>query len=64
MKTLYDTFIQICIDTAKNLAGHKRRADQAKITQTYLQGSARRAESLFGWARATVALGLKELESG
>jgi hypothetical protein len=64
MKTLDDTFIQICIDTAKNLAGHKRRAYQAMITQTYLQGSTRRAESLFGWARATVALGLKELESG
>lgn len=64
MKTQDDTFIQICIDTSRNLTGNTRRAYQAMITQTYLQGSARRAESIFGWARATVALGLRELESG
>ncbi len=64
MKALDKKFIQLCKETSSRLTGSDRRAFQARVTTDYLDGSARRAESLFGWGRATVALGLKELESG
>src|SRR5947209_17612500 len=34
------------------------------VNQDYLNGSARRAETVFGWSRRTVILGLNELRSG
>ncbi len=51
-------------DAAKKLTGVKRRAFMAKVTQDYFNGSARQAETYLGWSRHTVALGLKEQETG
>ena len=51
-------------DAAKKLTGAKRRAFQAQVVLDYLDGSARRAETVFGWSHRTVRLGLNELRSG
>ncbi len=51
-------------DAAKKLTGIKKRAFMAKVTQDYFDGSARLAETYLGWSRHTVALGLKEQETG
>ena len=64
MKILDKETIKICKETAKCLTGKDRRAYQAKITCCYLDKSARQAESIFGWSRKSVALGIKELETG
>ncbi|WP_439622078.1 hypothetical protein [Gemmata sp.] len=45
------------------LTGHKRRF-QAEVAQTYCGGSARLAETTFGWGRDAVHTGLNELRSG
>ena len=41
-----------------------RRRAMAEVTLTLLAGKARLAEAVFGWGRATVELGLKELQTG
>jgi len=64
MKILDDTLINIYKETSKCLTGNNRRVFQAKITEAYLDGNARRAEFIFGWARRSVELGIKELKSG
>ena len=51
-------------DAAKKLTGSKKRDFTAKVTQDYLGGSARRAESVFGWKRQSVGLGLQERRTG
>jgi hypothetical protein len=50
-------------EAARKLTGAKRREYQAQITQELLGGSARRAETVFGWSRKTVTLGLHELRT-
>jgi len=64
MKILDNTIIKICKETSFALTGSDRRIFQAKITNEYLEGNQNRAESVFGWGRNTVKLGLKELETG
>lgn len=49
---------------AQLLTGHKRRRYQAEMAHTYCGGSARRAETTFGWGRDAVHTGLNELRSG
>ena len=49
---------------ASKLLGEKRRAFQAEMALKYCAGSPRRAELLFGWGRAAVALGLHEKRTG
>ena len=49
---------------ASNLSGAKRRAFQARISQKYCAGHARKTERLFGWGRHTVTLGLHEQRTG
>ena len=49
---------------ASYLTGVKRRAFQAEMTLKYCNGSARQAESEFGWNRRTVTVGLAEKHSG
>ena len=46
------------------MKGSDRRAFQAQITLKYCNGSARNAETHFGWNRKTVTLGLNEQRSG
>jgi hypothetical protein len=49
---------------AKLLTGYRRRRFQAEVATRYCAGSARRAETQFGWGRAAVETGLHELRSG
>jgi len=49
---------------ATQLKGAARRAFQAEITLKYCEGNPRSAESIFGWGRQTVALGLAEKQTG
>jgi hypothetical protein len=51
-------------DAAQKLTGHRKRAFMAKVTEDYLDGSARKAETYLGWSRKTVQLGLNEQRSG
>ena len=51
-------------EAAQKLTGSKRRGFEAKVTNDYLSGSARKAERIFKWGRKTVQLGQKELETG
>ena len=51
-------------DAANKLTAHRRRAFMANVTVELLGGSARRAETHFGWNRDTVELGLHERASG
>lgn len=44
--------------------GAERRAFQAEMTLKYCQGQARQAETLFGWGRHTVEVGLAEKRTG
>lgn len=61
---LSEEIIGIIKDAARSLTGFKRRRFQAKVTQKLLDGSAHKAERVFGWGRETVKKGLKELETG
>lgn len=56
--------VQLIKEAARKLTGGKRRAFEAQTTQELLGGSARRAETVFGWSRHTVTLGLHELRTG
>jgi hypothetical protein len=49
---------------ASKLTGAKRRDFQAEMTLKYCQGRSRLAESVFGWGRETVELGLAEKRTG
>lgn len=64
MNELTEQQIMTMKDAARKLTGVKRRAFQAQVTLDYLDGSARRAETVFGWFRKTVKLGLNELRTG
>jgi len=59
-KNLIKTFKKI----AKRLSGVEKRSFIGEITRTYLEGNARKAESIFGWNRKSVALGVKEITHG
>lgn len=64
MTTLTDQQILTIKDAARKLTGAKRRAFEAQVALDYLDGKARTAESVFGWSRQTVTLGLHELRTG
>jgi Rhodopirellula transposase DDE domain len=49
---------------ASKMTGAKRRAFEAEMTVKYCGGNARQAESVFGWGRDTVELGLAERRTG
>ncbi len=49
---------------ARQMTGAKRRAFQAEMTLKYCNGSARLAESRFGWNRTSVTVGLAEQRTG
>ena len=49
---------------ARQMRGAKRRAFQAEMTLKYCNGSARLAESRFGWNRKSVTVGLAEKRTG
>ena len=51
-------------DAGQKLTGNRKRDFMAKVTEDYLDGSARQAETVFGWNRHSVQLGLHERRSG
>ncbi len=59
---LTDLMLVTIKDAAVKLIGHRKRAFQAKVTRDYLGGSARRAETVFGWGREAVQRGLWEFQ--
>jgi transposase len=64
MAALTDDVILTILLAAKLLTGYRRRQFQAETALKYCKGSARQAEKIFGWGRATVTLGLNELRTG
>ena len=59
-----DDVFETILSAAKLLTGFKRRQFQAEVAHRYCDGSARHAETVFGWGRAAVETGLNELRSG
>jgi hypothetical protein len=51
-------------DAAQKLTGYRRRDFMAKVAEDYLDGSARKSETVFGWNRDSVQLGLQERRTG
>jgi Rhodopirellula transposase DDE domain len=49
---------------ASKLSGHKRRSFQAEMSLKYCHGNPRLTETVFGWSRDAVELGLAEKSSG
>ena len=64
MTLLFQQHIATIKDASSKLTGSQRRAFQAQVTIDYLKARPRTAESLFGWDRNTVILGLHELRTG
>lgn len=54
----------LLIDTAKTLKGSARRIFMARTVQELGSGGQRRAERIFGWNRALIRKGTRELLSG
>jgi len=48
----------------KKLTGYRKRDFMAKVAEDYFAGSARKAETVFGWSRKSVQLGLHERRTG
>src|ERR687887_174529 len=49
---------------ASKMTGATRRLFQAEMAVKYCEGNARLAETVFGWGRHTIALGLAERRTG
>ena len=64
MPELTDDVVQTIRSAAKLLTGYKRRPFQAQMAVRYCGGSARQAETTFGWGRAAVETGLGERRTG
>lgn len=64
MYPLSESVITTIRSAARKLTGWRRRDFQAEVTLEYCGGSARKAESLLGWGRASVATGLNEKRTG
>jgi hypothetical protein len=46
------------------MTGASRRAFQAEMTLQYCSDNARQAETVFGWGRSNIAVGLAEKRTG
>ena len=64
METLTEDTVETIRSAAKLLTGYRRRRFQAEVALRYCGGSARKAESTFGWGRDAVRTGLGELRTG
>jgi hypothetical protein len=62
--TLTPSQIQDLRLAASKMTGAARRAFQAEMTLKYCRGSARLAETILGWSRAAVEVGLAEHRTG
>ena len=61
---LTDTIKSTFKDAAKKLTGSSKRDFMAKVTSDYFDSSARQAETVLGWNRQSVQLGLHERRTG
>lgn len=61
---LTDTIKSTFRDAAKKLTGSRKRDFMAKVTEDYFDSSARKAETVLGWNRSCVQLGLHERRTG
>ena len=61
---LSDTVKNTFKDAAKKLTGNRKRNFMAKVSEDYFEGSARKTETVFGWDRRSVQLGLHERRTG
>ncbi|MDM9580522.1 MULTISPECIES: hypothetical protein [unclassified Nostoc] len=61
---LTDTIKSTFKDAAKKLTGSCKRDFMAKVTEDYFDSSARIAETVLGWNRSCVQLGLHERRTG
>lgn len=61
---LTDTVKSTFKDAAKKLTGNRKRDFMAKVAEDYFEGSARQAETVLGWNRHSVQLGLHERRTG
>jgi len=57
---LTDTIKASFKDAAQKLSGKRKRDFIAKVTEDDFDGSARKAETILGWCRHSVQLGLHE----
>ena len=57
-------YVELLRLAAGTLTGYKRRVFVAEVTIRLCDGNARQSEERFGWGRATVGKGLRELEQG
>lgn len=64
MEPLTEATLETIRSAAKLLTGHRRRRFQAEVALRYCGGSARKAETTFGWGRDAVRTGLGELRTG
>lgn len=60
---LNDTIKATLKDAAQKLTGHWKRDFIAKVAEDYFDGSARKTETVLGWNRTSVQLGLHERRS-
>jgi hypothetical protein len=51
-------------DAAKKLTGHRKREFVAQVTEDYFGGLARKSQTVLGWCRHSVQLGLHERRTG
>lgn len=51
-------------DASEKLTGYRKRDFMAKVTEDYFDGSVRKAETVMGWNRRSVQLGLNERRTG
>ena len=56
--------VELALRLVKRVAWPAKRQAMAEVTLALLDGKVRMAEAVFGWGRATVELGLKELQTG
>jgi len=61
---LTDTIKASFKDAAQKLSGKRKRDFIAKVTEDDFDGSARKAETILGWCRHSVQLGLHERRTG
>lgn len=51
-------------DAAKKLTGYKKRDFIAKVTEDYFGGRVRKGETVMGWNRKSIELGIQERRTG
>ncbi len=61
---LTDTIKSTFKDAAQKLTGNRKRDFMGKVTEDYFNSSARKAETVLGWNRQSVQLGLHERRTG